>query len=305
MSVDAPGLPRRPLETAAAVVDPPSRAPRPVRRSRRGLPFSGWHLLLVPVAVLFLVPFAEMALTSLTPASEINRFPPSFVPSSLTVDGYAKLFAESDILHWLLNTVIVSAAAIASHLVLCSLAGYGFARLRFPGRDAGFLMVLATIMIPTQLLMIPTYVLFARVGLIDSLGAAIVPWLASAFGIFLMRQFFLSLPAELEEAGMIDGCTRMQVFFRIVLPLARPALATLAIFTLLGSWNDLVWPLIAINDEQAFTLQLGLTNFQGTRRTDWSLLMAGNMVATLPLILFFLVAQKQFVATMTFSGLKG
>jgi multiple sugar transport system permease protein len=305
MSVDAPGLPRRPLETAAAVVDPPSRPSRPARRARRGLPFSGWHLLLLPVAVLFLVPFVEMFLTSLTPASEINRFPPAFFPSSLTGDGYAKLFAESDILHWLLNTVIVSAVAIGSHLVLCSLAGYGFARLRFPGRETGFLMVLATIMIPTQLLMIPTYVMFARVGLIDSLGAAIVPWLASAFGIFLMRQFFLSLPAELEEAGMIDGCTRIEVFFRIVLPLARPALATLAIFTLLGSWNDLVWPLIAINDDQAFTLQLGLTNFQGTRRTDWSLLMAGNVIATLPLILFFLVAQKQFVATMTFSGLKG
>ena len=206
---------------------------------------------------------------------------------------------------WLGNTVIVSATAIASHLVLCSLAGYGFARLKFRGRNFGFFAVLATIMIPTQLLMIPTYIVFSRIGLIDTLGAAIVPWLASAFGIFLMRQFFLSLPAELEEAAMIDGCTRLQVFFRIILPLAKPALATLAIFTLLGSWNDLVWPLIAINNDHAFTLQLGLANFQGTRRTQWSLLMAGNVVATLPLILFFLFAQKQFIATMTFSGLKG
>ena len=160
-------------------------------------------------------------------------------------------------------------------------------------------------MIPTQLLMIPTYILFARLGLIDGLGAAIVPWLATAFGIFLMRQFFLSLPKELEESGMIDGANRWQVFYRIVLPLAKPALATLAIFTLLGSWNDLIWPLIAINNDHAFTLQLGIANFQGTRRTQWSLLMAGNVVATLPLILFFLFAQKQFVATMTVSGLKG
>ncbi|ROS52670.1 carbohydrate ABC transporter permease [Frigoribacterium sp. PhB24] len=301
MSVDSPVLPRRPLDTAETVVSPP----RPPRGRRRRLPFSAWHLLLLPVAVVFLVPFVEMFLTSFTPAGEINKFPPAFFPSSFTTAGYEKLFAESDILRWLANTVVVSVVAIVSHLVLCSLAGYGFARLRFPGRDIGFLAVLATIMIPTQLLMIPTYVLFARVGLIDTLGAAIVPWLASAFGIFLMRQFFLSLPVELEEAGMIDGCTRVQVFFRIVLPLARPALATLAIFTLLGSWNDLVWPLIAINDSEAFTLQLGLTNFQGNRRTDWSLLMAGNVVATLPLIVFFLVAQKQFVATMTFSGLKG
>ena len=302
MSLDVPVLPDRPLDRAASVAEPPAR---PTRRGRRGLPFSGWHLLLVPVAVLFLVPFVEMFLTSLTPEGEINAFPRPFFPHALTLDGYQRLFEQSDILHWLLNSAIVSVVGVGSHLVLCSLAGYGFARLRFPGRDLGFLAVLATIMIPTQLLMIPTYVLFARVGLIDSLGAAIVPWLASAFGIFLMRQFFLSLPAELEEAGLIDGCTRVQVFFRIVLPLARPALATLAIFTLLGSWNDLVWPLIAINDDQAFTLQLGLTNFQGTRRTDWALLMAGNVVATLPLIAFFLVAQKQFIATMTFSGLKG
>ena len=189
--------------------------------------------------------------------------------------------------------------------MLCSLAGYGFARLRFSGREVGFLAIVATIMIPTQVLMIPTYVLFSRFGVVDTLGAAIVPWLATAFGIFLMRQFFLSLPPELEEAGLIDGCTRRQVFFRIVLPLAKPALATLAIFTLLGSWNDLVWPLIAINNDQAFTLQLGITSFQGSRRTQWSLLMAANVVATLPLIVFFLAAQKQFVQTMTFSGLKG
>jgi multiple sugar transport system permease protein len=153
--------------------------------------------------------------------------------------------------------------------------------------------------------MIPTYVMFAHIGLIDTLGAAIVPWLATAFGIFLMRQFFLSLPAELEEAALLDGCSSWGVFFRVVLPLAKPALATLAIFTLLGAWNDLVWPLIAINNEHTFTLQLGLANFQGTRRTQWSLLMAGNVVATTPLILFFLFAQRQFVATMTFSGLKG
>ena len=120
-----------------------------------------------------------------------------------------------------------------------------------------------------------------------------------------MRQFFLSLPAVIEEAAMLDGCSRLQIFFRIVLPLAKPALATLAIFTLLGSWNDLVWPLIAINNDHAFTLQLGITNFQGSRRTDWSLLMAGNVISTLPLIVFFLVAQKQFLATMTFSGVKG
>ncbi|NTW41551.1 MAG: carbohydrate ABC transporter permease [Cellulomonadaceae bacterium] len=264
-----------------------------------------WHLLLAPIALVFALPFVEMFLTALTPASEMNKFPPAFVPTHLTLAGFVTLFQQSDILLWMRNTIVVSGVGVLSHMVLCSLAGYGFARLTFRGRNLGFFMIVATIMIPTQLLMVPTYILFTRLHLIDTLGAAIVPWLASAFGIFLMRQFFLSLPAELEEAAMLDGCTRLQVLFRIVLPLARPALATLAIFTLLGSWNDLVWPLIAINNDQAFTLQLGITNFQGPRRTDWSLLMAGNVIATLPLIAFFLVAQKQFLATMTFSGLKG
>ncbi|KAD4060197.1 ABC transporter permease subunit [Arthrobacter yangruifuii] len=296
-----------PVSTPAAGSDGSVPAPtaKPGRGRKRRLPFSAAHLLLLPVSLLFVLPFVQMFLTSVTPEAEINRFPPAFIPSHITFAGFEKLFAESDILRWTGNTVLVSAVAIISNIVLCSLAGYGFARLKFAGRDIGFLAILATIMIPTQLLMIPTYIMFSKLGLIDTLGAAMVPWLASTFGIFLMRQFFLSLPAELEEAAMIDGATRWQVFFRIIMPLAKPAIATLAIFTLLGSWNDLVWPLIAINNADAFTLQLGLSNFQGTRRTEWSLLMAGNVVATLPLILFFLFAQKQFIATMTFSGLKG
>jgi multiple sugar transport system permease protein len=277
-------------------------APVPVRRRRR---FNGWHLVLAPIALLFLVPFVQMLLASLSPAEELIRYPPPFVPSRLSLDGFAGLFGDTAILHWLLNSTIVSVVAIACQLVLCSMAGYGFARLRFRGRDFGFFAVVATIMIPTQLLMIPTYIMFSRLGLIDTLAAAFVPWLSSAFGIFLMRQFFLSVPAELEEAAALDGCNRWQTFLRVVLPLARPALATLAIFTLLGAWNDLVWPLIAINNEDLFTVQLGIANFQGTRRTQWSLLMAANVVATAPLIAFFLFAQKHFIATMTMSGLKG
>ena len=276
--------------------------PAPARKRRR---ISGWHLVLAPVALLFLTPFAQMVLASLSPAEELVRFPPPFVPSRLTLDGFAGLFGDTEILRWLANSTIVSVVAIASQLVLCSMAGYGFARLQFRGRDFGFFAVVATIMIPTQLLMIPTYIMFSRLGLIDTLAAAFVPWLSSAFGIFLMRQFFLSVPVELEEAAALDGCNRWQTFLRVVLPLARPAMATLAIFTLLGAWNDLVWPLIAINNDSLFTIQLGIANFQGTRRTQWSLLMAGNVVATAPLIAFFLFAQKHFIATMTMSGMKG
>lgn len=281
-----------------------TRATKTTQRRRFRRP-SGWHIFLVPTAIIFLVPFVQMILAALSPASDLVKYPTPFFPSRLTLQGFEQLFRTSDILLWLGNTAIVSGVAIASHLVLCSLAGYGFARLKFRGRTFGFFAIVSTIMIPTQLLMIPTYIMFADLGLIDTLGAAIVPWLATAFGIFLMRQFFLSLPAELEEAALLDGCSQWGVFFRIVLPLARPALATLAIFTLLGAWNDLIWPLISINSEHIYTLQLGISDFQSARRTQWSLLMAGNVVATAPLILFFLFAQRQFVATMTFSGLKG
>ena len=293
------------LETQPVTVLPDvTETPAEPKRRKRRRP-SLWHLFLVPVAFLFLLPFVQMFMASVSPAEELVSFPPPFIPSRIDFGGFVGLFTETPILRWMLNTVIVSSVAIVSHLVLCSLAGYGFARLKFRGRTFGILAILGTIMIPTQLLMIPTYILFSRLGLIDGLGAAIVPWLASAFGIFLMRQFFLSLPPELEEAGMIDGANRWQVFLQIILPLAKPALATLAIFTLLNSWNDLVWPLIAINNQDWFTLQLGIANFQGTRRTQWTLLMAANVIATLPLIIFFLFAQKQYVQTMTLSGLRG
>jgi multiple sugar transport system permease protein len=271
---------------------------------RRWLPFSPWHLLLMPLSLVFVLPLAQMVLTSFMTSADINRFPPRLIPTRLSVTGYRTLFAESDILRWLLNTVIVAGIAIVGHLVLCSLAGYGFARLKFPGRGLAFFATLATVMVPIQLLMIPTFLMFGRLGLVDTLAAAFVPWLASAFGIFLMRQFFLSLPQELEEAAKLDGCSAFGIFLRIVLPLAKPALATLAVFTLLGSWNDLVWPLIAISDERSYTLQVGLTTFQGTRRTYFEQLMAGNVVATMPLIIGFILAQRWFVASMTFSGLK-
>jgi multiple sugar transport system permease protein len=274
-------------------------------RRHRYLPFSAWHLLLMPLALIFVLPLVQMVLTSFMSTAEINQFPPKLIPTSLHFEGYRALLTESHVLRWFANTVLVSTIAVVSHLVLCSLAGYGFARLKFAGRGVAFLAIVATVMIPTQLLMIPTYLMFARAGIVDSLAAAFVPWLASAFGIFLMRQFFLSLPVELEEAARLDGCSTLRTFRSVVLPLARPALATLAIFTLLSSWNDLLWPLVAISDDTKFTLQVGLASFQGTRRTEWAQLMAGNVIATLPLILAFLVAQKKFIATMTFSGLKG
>ncbi|MFG1607696.1 carbohydrate ABC transporter permease [Actinoplanes sp. NPDC049265] len=272
----------------------------------RRLPFSPWHLLLMPMALIFVLPLVQMVLTSFMSTAEINQFPPKLLPTTgLHLEGYKGLLTETPVLRWLANTILVSAIAVGSHLILCSLAGYGFARLKFAGRGLAFMLILATVMIPIQLLMIPTYLMFARAGIVDTLAAAFVPWLASAFGIFLMRQFFLGLPVELEEAARLDGASTLRTFISVVLPLARPALATLAVFTLLSSWNDLLWPLVAISDDSKFTMQVGLASFQGTRRTEWAQLMAGNVIATMPLIIAFLVAQKKFIATMTFTGLKG
>ena len=294
------------MGTAPDLTPQVTRTPKKRRPGPLGwLPFSPWHLFLMPTALLFLLPLLQMVSASFMTDADINRFPPRFFPHGLHVSGYVNLFQQAPVLRWLLNSAIVSVIGVGSHLVLCSLAGYGFARLKFAGRSIGFFLMVATIMIPTQLLMIPTYIMFSKLALVDTLGAAFVPWLATAFGIFLMRQFFLSLPVELEDAARIDGCTTFGVFRRIVLPLAKPALATLTIFTLLGAWNDLIWPLIAISNEHWYTIQLGLANFQGQRRTEWSLLMSGNVVATMPLIIAFLLAQRHFIATMTFTGLKG
>ncbi len=289
----------------ATLTAPRTAATQPAPKRRRRLPFSGWHFFLLPTALLFVLPFVQMVSASIQPIEEMRAYPPPFLPQHPTFGGYLGLFRDTDIARWLLNSTIVATVGIVSNLVLCSLAGYGFARLKFLGRNMAFMAIVGTIMIPTQLLMIPTYIMFSYLGLVDTLAAAMVPWLAGAFGIFLMRQFFLSIPKELEEAAFVDGATRLKTFWFIVLPLAKPAMATLAIFTLLGTWNDLIWPLIAINNEHAFTMQLGLATFQGTRHTEWQLLMAGNVVATAPLVLFFLVAQKHFIATMTMSGMKG
>jgi len=166
---------------------------------RRRLPFSAWHLLLMPLALIFVLPLVQMVFTSFMTNGEINQFPPKLIPTAIHLEGYRTLLSQTPILRWFGNTVLVSVVSVVSHLILCSTAGYGFARLKFAGRGVAFLVIIATVMIPLQLLMIPTYLMFARIGIVDTLAAAFVPWLASAFGIFLMRQFFLSLPVELAK----------------------------------------------------------------------------------------------------------
>ncbi|WP_336159408.1 carbohydrate ABC transporter permease [Amycolatopsis sp. VC5-11] len=283
-----------------------SQLPGVIRQPRRWrLRFSPWHLLLAPLALVFAAPLVWLLLNSVMSNAEINRFPPSLWPSGIDFSGYRYVLENALFLRWFTNSLIVSVVTVAANLVFGSLGGYAFARMRFRGSKVMLGLMMATMAVPFQLTMIPTFLVMKKLGLIDSLGALIVPSLVTPFAVFLLRQFFLSLPRELEEAAWIDGCSRLRVLIRIVLPLSRPALSTVAVLTFLSTWNDLTWPLIAINHDTQYTLQLGLTTFQGQHHTNWAAVMAGNVITVLPVLLAFLGAQKTFIQSITSSGLKG
>lgn len=280
-------------------------APTPRRRGLARLPFSAWHLLLAPLALVFAIPLVWLVLSSVMSDAEINRFPPALWPSGIDLGGYRYVLGNAMFPRWFANSLIVSVVAVASNLLFGALGGYAFARMRFAGSRLLMGLMLATMAIPFQLTMVPTFLVMKRLGLIDTLGALIVPSLVTPFAVFLLRQFFLSLPRELEEAAWMDGCSRLRVLFLIVLPMSRPALSTVAVLTFLTTWNDLTWPLIAINHDTQYTLQLGLTTFQGQHHTKWAAVMAGNVITVLPVLIAFLVAQKSFIQSITSSGLKG
>lgn len=267
--------------------------------------FSWWHLVLFPVAILMIVPMVWMVITSLETLNETRHFPPILVPSGVRWQNYTDVLQRAPFARWFLNTLVVTVVVVAGNLLFCSLAGYAFARIKFFGRDVVFILVLATLMIPFQVIMIPTFLIVRKLGLIDTLGALIVPNLAGAFGIFLLRQFFRSLPIELEEAARIDGASRLGVLFKIVLPLSGPVLATVAVITFLWTWNDFLWPLVTIYNPDNMTLQLGLTTFQGAHQTNTHLLMAANVMSVLPVLFLFFVAQRFFIRGIATSGLKG
>jgi multiple sugar transport system permease protein len=284
--------------SAAAAVAAPAE-------DRRRLPFSPWHLVLAPIALVFGLPLLWMVLSSFMSNAQINQFPPAIIPDSLHVDGWNRVLTDASFPRWFMNSTIVAGTTVVSNLVFCSLAGYAFARMRFRGSGLLFGMILATLVIPFQLTMIPTFILMEKLNLTDTLAAVIVPGLATPLGVFLMRQFFVNLPPEVEEAARIDGCSRLGVLLHVALPLARPALATLAALTFLITWNDLLWPLIAINSDPSFTLPLGLTTFQGQHTQDFSAVMAGNVVTVTPVLIAFLLAQRTFVQSLTSSAVKG
>jgi len=268
-------------------------------------PFSPRHVVLMPLAAVMLLPLAWMLVTSIETLAESRHFPPTIVPSGIHWENYPNALDSAPFGRFFANSLVVTLASVAGNLVFCSLAGYAFARLRFFGRDVIFIVLLATLMVPFQVTMIPTFLIVQHLGLVNSLGALIAPNLVTPFGIFLLRQFFRTLSIDLEEAARIDGCSRLGVLFRVVLPLSMPALATLGIVTFLWTWNDFLWPLIAISSTDQSTVQLGLASFQGAHQTRWTLLMAGNVVALAPMLLVFVFAQRWFVQSIAATGVKG
>ena len=264
----------------------------------------GLYALLYGMAFLTLVPFLWMVLTSFKDLGEIFSYPPTWWPKQFSLGNYAAAFDAAPFGRYYLNSLFVAVSVTLGQLVTCSLAAYAFARMEFWGRDVLFYLFLGTMMVPAHVTMIPSYMVLNSLGMIDTYGALIVPGLASAFGTFLLRQFFLTLPKELEEAAFIDGCGRFRVLWQIILPLSRPALATLTVFTFMGVFNDFLWALIAINSERLYTVQLGLSIFRDRYSTEWGSLMAGSVVATLPVLLVFLAAQKYFIQGIALSGLK-
>jgi len=262
--------------------------------------------VLSAIAVFMLIPLVWLVSTSFKSASEdIFQFPPQLLPSQPTIDNFVTVWQTNPFGRYLFNSTIVSVLTVAFNLLFCSLAAYPLARLNFRGREVIFSAIVATILIPFQIVMIPLYVLAVQLGLRNTYLGIIFPAIASAFGIFLLRQAFQGVPKELEEASRMDGCSDLGVWWHIMLPSIRPALVTLSIFVFIGSWSDFLWTLIVVDRPELYTLPLGVANLAGTFTLDWRLIAAGSVISIAPILLFFLAMQHYIVPSETGSGVKG
>jgi multiple sugar transport system permease protein len=255
-------------------------------------------------ALIMIAPFLWMLSTSLKSVDEVFTYPPSIIGDTIRWDNYINISDRYPFGRFFINSMIVTSVVVVGQLFTSSLGGYVFARLRFKFRDVIFLVYLATMMIPIHVTLIPIFIIMRFLGLIDRLPSLILTDLATAFGTFLMRQFYLNIPASLEDAAKIDGCNPFSTYWRIFLPLSKPALATLGVFIFMGMWNDFIRPLIFISSVENMTLPLGLANMQGMYATNWPVLMAGTFISMLPVLIFFLFAQDFFVKSVTLTGLK-
>jgi multiple sugar transport system permease protein len=281
------------------------------RPSRNRLDILPRFLIALFLAILWALPIAWMLVTSLKPESQIVTIPIKWFPEHLgdfTVQNYINVLAIPrgvDLIRSFLNSLLVATVGTASVVVVDTLAAYALARLRFPGRDVLFYAIVASLIVPPEILLIPNYITVWRLDWLNTLVPLIVPSVGSGFGVFLLRQFFLSIPSELEDAARIDGCGRLRILWSIVVPLSGGAIATLAIFTFLHYWNDFTWPYIVINAADVMTLPIALIQFRGDYFSEYGQLMAGTVVTALPTIIVFLIAQRMIIRSITLTGLKG
>jgi multiple sugar transport system permease protein len=266
------------------------------------------YLLLLVIGVFVGLPLLAVVTVSFNHSGDILRFPPTLVPSEPTLDNYQKLFSQEDLQlpRWLFNSFLVSTSTTAAILVVCSMAAYAFARLRFPGRNALFFLFLITIMIPSQITLIPNFLLMRDLKFLSTYNALIWPGVANVFAVFLLRQFFLSIPKELEEAAVLDGATYWGIFLRIILPLSVSALTATGIFVFLANWNDLFWPLLVTSKTEMRTLPVGLTVLNGAfANTDRGLVLASATFGLVPVLIIYLIFQNRIIKGVTMTGLAG
>lgn len=251
-----------------------------------------------------LFPFAWMVATSLTAESQLFGSP-RLIPDPIDTSAYSRVAETFPLWRWVANSLGVAVVSTFLQVLTSAMAAYVFARFQFRGKGLLFGLYLATLMIPLQVLIVPLFIEISRLGLVDTYPALLLPLIASPFGVFLLRQFFMTLPREIEEAARIDGAGHWQTFTRIVLPMSKPALATLTVFAFMAAWNSFLWPLVAINSESMMTLPLGLSQLHGRFATEWNLVMAGSTISVVPIVAIYLFAQKYVIQGVALSGLKG
>lgn len=261
------------------------------------------YTVLAVGGLLMVFPFLWMLLTSLKPFQEI--FDLKLFPQSATLDNYRQVILDTQFPRWFFNSLVVAVITTLSVLFFDALAGYTLAKLRFPGKGLIFVLILSTLMVPTEMLIIPWYVMSVKNGWVNTYWGLLFPGLMSAFGVFLLRQFFQTLPGDLLDAGRIDGLNEFGVFWRVAFPLVRPALAALGIFTFLGNWNAFLWPLVIVQTAEMRTLPVGVALFSGEAGTAWNLIMAASSLAVLPVLLAFLFFQRQIIEGVVLTGVKG
>lgn len=276
---------------------------REVGGSRWNAPLVNGALLVL--ALVSLAPLLWMASVSFMPTGEASHFPPPLLPSVATLANYRELFARTGMARNFGNSLLVSVAITLGSLLVNTLAGYAFAKLRFAGKERIFQILLAALVIPAQVAMLPLFLMMKQLGLVNSFGGVIVPALATVFGIFLVRQYARSIPDELLEAARIDGAGELRIFFQIVLPMLKPVLVTLAIFTFMAAWNDFMWPLIVLTDQDHYTLPVALASLSREHIMDVEMMMAGAVVTVLPVLLLFLLLQRYYIQGLLLGSVKG